>query len=537
MADVVSEEDPRAVLTELRATRRARHPRPKGMMLIGLLEMATMVWGFAAAGLWLLVQGRQLDAASTAILHRSGPGVIGMLIALLLGASLRTGLQGGPLAPARPDVLQLLLAPIERTWVLRPLALRRLLMTTGAAALFGATLGAVSQGRLGGNVALWAVSGAAAGALVGLLTTAPGMIVSGRRLNRVWALVPPVALGAVSLLDAITGFGISPTTWVGEIALWPLRGTPVALAAVALGLILAVVAVLSVGGSRLAPLSRRSGQIEEVRYTAAMLDLRGFMRARAVLSQEGPRRHPWLRIPGGSGARVTVLVRHLRSVMRWPAWRILRVTGLALAAGAATALTWAGSSFFIIPAALLAYLVGLELLEPWWQDVDHAKLTDQLPLSRARLLDTHVIAGIATAAAAAVPLLVCLLVLRVPWIEFGAAALGMVPAAACAVIGSALRSNPEPTIVERMTEGMSATGDPIVDTGILAASIVRVIRLIVPPCLCLAGLIPVLVARSHLLQHQDPFVPELIAAAVVIVLSRLLASGLARISLFLLEQQ
>jgi hypothetical protein len=123
-----------------------------------------------------------------------------------------------------------------------------------------------------------------------------------------------------------------------------------------------------------------------------------------------------------------------------------------------------------------------------------------------------------------------------PWIEFGAAALGMVPAAACAVIGSALRSNPEPTIVERMSEGMSATGDPVVDTGILAASMVRVIRLIVAPCLCLAGLVPLLVARSDLLQHRDPFAPELIAAAVVIVLSRLLASGLARISLFLLEQ-
>ncbi|HEX4216387.1 MAG TPA: hypothetical protein VIA06_23965 [Candidatus Dormibacteraeota bacterium] len=532
----MSEEDPRRVLAELKATRQARHPRPKGMMLIGLLEMAAMVWAFAAAGLWLLVQGRTLDAPSVALVHRAGPGAIGMLMALLLGASLRTGLQGGPLAPARPDVLQLLLAPVERAWVLRPLAGRRLLMTVGAAALFGATLGGVSQARLGGSIFVWALCGAVAGALAGLLTTAPGMIVSGRRLGRAWAVIPPMALGAVSLVDAVTGFGISPTTWIGEIALWPLRAAPAALAAVPLGVILALVALFSVGGSRLAPLSRRSGQIAEVRYTASMLDLRGFMRARAVLAEEGPRHRAWLRIRGLAGARWTVWTRHLRSLLRWPAWRVLRVLGLALATGAATALTWAGSSYFIIPAALLAYLVGLELLEPWWQDVDHGQLTDQLPLSRSRLLEWHLIAAIVTAAVASVPLLICLIVLRLPWIELGAAALGMIPAAACAVIGSALRSNPEPTIVERLTEGMSATGDPVVDTGILAASMVRVIRLIVPPCLCLAGLIPVLVARSDLLQHRDPFVPELIAAAIVIVLSRLLASGLARISLFLLEQ-
>lgn len=523
---------PAEVLKELRETRRGRHPRPRGMQLLALIEMALFAWGCGAAALWLVVEGPHLDAGTLATLARIGPGAIGVLVALLVAGSLRSGLHGGPLAPDRTDVLHLLLAPIERRLVVRPMAVRALLLAAGAGALAGATLGGVSPSRLGGNPAAWAVAGGVAGCLAGVLATAPAMIVSGLHAGRVLASAVGLIVGALSIVDVVTGSLLSPTSWVGAIALWPLRPEPLAAAAVPVVAVLAGLALLWAPGCPVEQLDRRAGLVQLLRFAASMLDARGFLRTRALLAQESPRRRPWVRtawLPGGA-----VWQRHWRSVLRWPAWRVARIAALTLAAAGAIVLTWSGAPYLLVVAGVLTYVIGLEILEAWWQAVEHPSLTDLFPTPRSRLLTGHVLAAASTAALVGlVPLVALSAWLRPSAETIVASVIGLIPIAVAVAVASALKGRDGMTRLETIMQAMASPGQAVLDLPVTSGA--RAFRVVLPPALVTVGFAPLLVAHAAIAQGRDPFQGEITVAVVVIVGVTLTSLALRAMTLFTLE--
>ena len=529
------EDEPGAVLAELRKARRDRHPRPSTFMLIGMVQVAALLWLYGAVGLWLLVQGRRVSGAELAILRHMGPGVIGLLLAVVLIGSVRTGLQGGPLAPDRPDILHLLLAPVQRILVLRPLASRRLVVSLTGGAGLGATLAAVSQARLGGGIPQWALAGSIAGALIGVLASGVAMLFSGRRLGPIWAVLVSLAVTLLSAFDLISGTHLSLTSWIGVIAVGPLGLDWLSLAAIPAVALLAVVGLQGVAGSSLEALDRRANLVPLLRFQAAMQDVRGFLRTRALLAQEAPRREPWFRLRRSlRGVGGAVWQRYWHSLLRWPAWRLARVTVLVLGAVGATVLVWTGSDYFLLVGGFFAYMVGMEVLEPWWQEVEHPFLTDLLPCSRLQLVVRHLVSATAAAVlfgAVAIPALVAL---RIPTLLLGVAALGLPPAAIAAVLGAALRSGPDPTWLETMGDALAATTPP--DYAFPVAGIARVLRVTIPVGIAVVGLAPLMVARSALAQGANPFPGEALAGISVTVLVVLLLAALSRVPLFVLEK-
>jgi hypothetical protein len=530
-------DEPGDVLREFRHARGRRHPRPPTFVLIGMAQTAAVLWIYGAVGLWLLVQGTRLSGPELAALQHAGPGVAGLLIGVLLVAAIRTGLRGGPLAPGRPDILHLLLAPVERRLVLRPLATRRLALSVAAAAGLGATLAGVSQSRLGGSILDWVLAGAATGALIGALSGGTAMVFAGRRLGLAWALLAAPALLLLSALDAVLGTHLSPTTWIGAVATWPLGSLDrLSLAIVPVAAVVAVVGLLGVAGGSLEALDQRANLVPLLRFQAAMQDMRGVLRTRSLLAQETPRRSPWLRLPRSPrGVGGAVWQRYWRSLLRWPAWRLARVAVLALAAAGALALVWNGFDYVLLIAGFLSYLVGMEVLEPWWQEVEHPLLTDLLPCSRPSLLLHHLLWASASAVTFGVLALPALVALRAPPLLIGVAALGLPPAAVAAVLGAALRSGPDPSWLETVGDVLTATTSP--DYAMPVAGTLRVVRLAIPVGLAMAGLAPVLVARSTLARGIDPWSAEAAAGLVAVAVAALVVVGLSRVPLFVLEHR
>ena len=399
------------LLHELRQRRAAGRTRTPAWEQMARFEVAILVAGYVVFGLWLLVGGPPIRGQALEALRERGPAAMGLVAAIVVGLSLGSGLRGGPWVFSRADVQHVLLAPVERVEVLLSAGVRQLARNCGAGAALGAVAGVLTAARLPGGLSAWVVSGTVAGMLAGLLATAPAMVVSGRAVASRWVNLAGLALVAMAVSDLAAGTHLLPPAWVGLVALWPLTPSPLALAA--FPLVAAVVAggLRSAGGTPLEVVDRRAGLVGELRFAAALRDVRGVTRTWRSLAQETPRSRPWLRL-SGTGRRLTVWRRHWRSLARWPGGRLVRLTALALGVAGSLGLVWVGASYFLAVAALLAYLVGLEVLEPWWETIERADLTDSLPVGRATLLSRHLVAALAAVLVAGLAALVAVSAMR-----------------------------------------------------------------------------------------------------------------------------
>jgi hypothetical protein len=170
-------------------------------------------------------------------------------------------------------------------------------------------------------------------------------------------------------------------------------------------------------------------------------------------------------------------------------------------AGMAVA-AYRGTTPAIVPAGLLAFLLGLEALEPLAQELDHPERTDALPVGAGRLHQRLTI----------VPALVLLL--------FGFAGAGLVmlvERSSDAVVVAALLG---PTIAVAGGAGaalntIAGAPDPFSSemSGAMlppeVAGITMTLRLLWPPLVATAGVIPVVLAREAAERGDDQ-----IAAAV-----------------------
>jgi hypothetical protein len=355
-----------------------------------------------------------------------------------------------------------------------------------------------------------------AGVLVGLLATAPAMLVSGRGITPRWVNLAWLALIAMAAADLALGTHVFPPSWIGLVALWPLAPSPLALAAFpAVGAVV-VAGIRSAGATPLELVERRAGLVSELRFAAALRDVRGVTRTWRSLAQETPRSRPWVRVSGSGPAWLAVWQRHWRSLARWPGGRLVRVAALALGVAGALGLVWLGASYFLVVAALLAYLVGLEVLEPWWETVERPDLTDSLPVTRPALVFRHMLAALAAVLLVGLVALAAVSAMQPSPRLVAAAVVLMASAALSTVCGAVVRSRTD-VAWEELPQN-----DPIGGTGYLVF-----LHLVAAPSVVLAGMVPVLVVRDAVGAGGDPLGGALSSAPI--------ASGVAVLLLLALR--
>jgi hypothetical protein len=383
-----------AALVGFRRTRRRRYVEE-----IDVMEVLYRVYvGAIAAAIGLGVLAgvlHELPASDSALTEISAhaPAAIGIAVALVLLAGLRSGSHGGPLAIEPAEVQYTLLAPVSRGAALRPAAYSQLRIAAIGGAAVGAIVGNFAFRRFSGSPVEWIACLALFGALLPVAALGAAMLASGRRLRPLAVATIGATLVAWSVADLVLGATTSPATMLGELATLPLQhGTRLALAGAGVVLCVALVAagLLAVGGILLEAARRRAELTAVLRFTATVGDLRTVVLLRRQLASERPRRRPWLRIQSAGGQ--PVWRRALQSFMRWPAVRIGRVLLLAAAAGAISVAAWKASPvLFVLPGVLL-FVAALDLIEPLGQEADHPTRFELLPADTEQLFRRHIAA-------------------------------------------------------------------------------------------------------------------------------------------------
>ena len=79
-------------------------------------------------------------------------------------------------------------------------------------------------------------------------------------------------------------------------------------------------------------------------------------------------------------------------LLRFPATRLARITALAVVFGVLQAAVVRGTTPAVLASALVAFVIGLEVMEPLSQEVDQPDRTDSFPVERGELLARHLFA-------------------------------------------------------------------------------------------------------------------------------------------------
>ena len=378
------------VLRDLRRQRRKR--RLAGIEWFDALYRAYLTGGIGIVVVLFLssaVGAEQVTASGLHDVERYAPAAIGVLAALAIGIGLRSGSRGGPLALERAEVRYVLLAPVDRRRALLAPALRQARFVTFVGAVTGAIAGQLAGRRLPGAPVPWALSGALAGALIGIAGIGAGFLACGWRLPRWVATIIAGLIVAWSVADLV-GPVPSPFAAVGHLAIWPLGLVWWALLAIP-----AAVVLLALGLSRLGRLSleaaeRRTALVGQLRFAATVRDLRTVMVLRRQLIQEQHRTRPWWVLRNHPHS--TIWRRDLHGILRFPLVRLIRMAALTAIAAVALNIAYHDAVPAVIVAAFALYLVGLDAIEPLSQEVDQADSSDSIPMERGVLLVHHLFA-------------------------------------------------------------------------------------------------------------------------------------------------
>jgi hypothetical protein len=461
---VLAAGDPVAAMKAMRRARRRRYvARLDVMEVLYRVYLGALAAVFALGFLAGALHEVPADPASVAGIRAHAPAVLGIAVAVLVYAGLRTGARGGPLAIEPAEVHYTLLAPVPRRTALRPAALAQLRTAVLGGAIFGAVVGNFVFRRFPGTALEWIGALAAFGALVPVAVLGAALVGSGRRLRPGTAAVLGVGLIAWSALDLAAGWSSSPATMLGDLATLPLQhGTDSALAAVGAALALALLAggLLAIGGLALEAARRRAQLVAELRFSASVQDLRTVILLRRQLASEHPRRRPWVRL-GGAGSHAAaarpaspgtpagpgrpIWRRDWQSFLRWPAVRIARVVVIALAAGA---IAVAGFDLtpvlFVLPGPLL-FVAALDLIEPFAQESDHPSRRLLLPVTTAELYRRHlVVPAVLAAVVIAVGALAAAAAGGDPGLALGIGGVILVPGALILVCAAAISASNDP---------------------------------------------------------------------------------------------
>jgi hypothetical protein len=319
-----------------------------------------------------------------------------VVVACVLTLGLRSGSRGGPLAVEPAEVRFVLLAPVERRTALLGHALRQLRYACFVGAVVGGIAGHQAHRKLPGNTAAWIVCGVVAGVAVALTLVGGALLANGLRLRPWLAAIIGIALIGLAVWDVMGG-PASPTSYVAGIALWPLDAATEVASSVGtdVGDVLAILVVAGLaaaglsllGRTSLEQLERRTSIVGQIRFAVTMQDLRTVIVLRRQLALDRPRDRPWFRMRGFR--RWPVWRRGWQGFLRFPAVRVGRVLVLALGMGVALGAALEGARAIVVIAGMIAFLLGLDLIEPLAQEVDQSPRTDAYPTERGKILWAH----------------------------------------------------------------------------------------------------------------------------------------------------
>jgi hypothetical protein len=132
---------------------------------------------------------------------------------------------------------------------------------------------------------------------------------------------------------------------------------------------------------RVEHLDRRGDLVSQLRFAVTTQDLRTVVLLRRQLRQERTRARPFLMLrPGEGSASTAVIRRSIRSLLRMPLSRLGRVAALGAAAGVAAGMAARGTTPAVLVCGVLLFVVGLDLIEPLSQEIDHPDRADDLPV-------------------------------------------------------------------------------------------------------------------------------------------------------------
>ena len=398
----------RELLLDLRRTRRRRRLGDLDVVVSIYRVYLTAILGGGAAWVLATVVGghhETSDGLQSVIAH--GPEIVGLVIASIVVIGLRSGGRGGPLVLDAADVRHVLLAPIDRTVVLRGPALRQVRYAALVSGIVGGFAGVLASRRLGGGWPTWALLGALVTVVAVAASLGCAMVVSGRQWRKGAVRLAIVGVLSWSLADLALGRATSPMTLLGEVALWPLRFSWIGLVGIAVGVGLAIAGLQVVGGTSLESSVRRAGLAGQVRFAVTTRDFRTVVLLRRQLAQEHERQRPWFVIgwrssrvakqeaqglrswnvpQGGKRSLVDALWRRgWQGLLRYPVVRLARVVLLSLIVGLSFYGVWHGITALLFVVGMAQFLIGLELSEPLAQTVDRQALQDLMPSSAGRI--------------------------------------------------------------------------------------------------------------------------------------------------------
>jgi len=388
----------------VRALRRRRQLRRMGniewfdaaykVYLLGLFGGGSVLWISAS------VKDGEFVGDTVSNIATHGPRVLGLVAVLALLAGLRGGAQGGPIALEAADVVHVMLSPVDRRRALLRPAVQRVRGAVFAGATAGAIAGQLAGRRLPGTLPAWAAGGALFGTVVALLWASAALLAHTLRMPRWLATVLGTAVFAWQAAAVGVGF-TGPANTVGSLGLWGWRQHTIDLVPVAVVVVTTAVGLTLLERISLEALARRSALVAQLRFAVTMQDLRTVVLLRRQLNQEHTRRHPWRRLGSArrQGFGAGVWRRGWHGLLRFPATRLVRLTALAAGIGVLQATAARGTTPAVLGAALLAFVLGLEIFEPLSQEVDQPDRTDGLPVERGELMYRH----LAAPAAALVP--------------------------------------------------------------------------------------------------------------------------------------
>ncbi len=468
-----------------------------------------------------LVGDRSLGRGTVLDVKEHGAAVIGLVIAVAVAMGLRSGARGGPLALEPADVTHVLLAPTDRSVIMRAAAYRQARGVAMVGLVGGALAGLLAAQRMpntdAADTAGWIVGGIVTGGAAVVAVWGSALLASGHRLSRIVAGLIGVVLVGWSLLDVFGSAITSPATMLGAIAFWPLESRPVAIVGLLVALAIPVFGLLGIGGLSIEAAERRSGLVGQLRFAATIQDLRAVIVLHRQLASERSRANAWLRIPYRKPLGHACWRRDWQGILRWPLSRVGRVAALGVVAGLCAYGTWRGTTPLILVAGIALFIAALDAIEPLAQEIDHPDRAQGVPIEKGDLYIRHLVvpvvvmvfAGILGLAAAAVldpePSLLAIGAITIVPVAFAAAA-----AAAFAVI-----------------LGAPKVGGAITMSFPEAATIGLIFRQVFPPLLVAIAIAPVIGAREAVHQHGDPFqvallsaIPALVIAAGVVVFLR-----------------
>ena len=502
-----------------RARRRKRLAEVEWFEALYRVYLAAFIFGGGA----LFVSGfvRDAPAAPSFVddVRRYGSGWLGLLSVVALAMGVRSGSRGGPLALEEAEVRHVLLAPIDRRRVLLRPTLQRWRSIAFAAALAGALGGQLAGRRLPGTELSWAIAGAAWGALAATFFVGGALVAHSLRVPRWLATLLGFALITWQFVSALPANArlIGPGDATGDLPLWGERVNSSDLLAVVSGVAVLGLGLLLLGRQSLEAQSRRSALVTQLRFAVTLQDLRTVLIIRRQLSHELSRRRPWIRIGRGRGPYAEWR-RTLDGILRFPASRILRIIGLVTMAGLAGRGILDGTTPLVLVGGVSFFLVGLELLEPLAQEIDHGDRTDSYPVERGPLYLRLTHASLAVSLPLAALWMTVGSLATDHWIIFG---IGALPAVAAGLAGAAVN------IVSGAPDPVSSSAQSNLMPPEVAGT-ANVIKAVWPVLISVLGQVPILVAENAIETGAGPEAAAARTAIAVVLVVGLIGAWIHR---------